>query len=128
MTLTDRQVLHTSRMGKLICFAGAKGISIKVQEWNRDLETQKAYVAKGVSKTLKSDHLDKCATDIYVIVNGAPTENLEDYRVLGEYWEANGGQWGGRFVDRAAFKAQHGRDFDPAKDLGWDVYHMGSPA
>ena len=128
MTLTERQVLHTSRMGKLICFAGAKGVSVKVQEWNRDLETQKRYVAEGVSKTLKSDHLDKCATDVYVIVNGEPTENDEDYRILGEYWISLGGQWGGRFVNRAEFLKKNGREFDPAKDLGWDVYHMGSPA
>ncbi len=124
MSLTDRQVLHTSRMGKLICFAGAKGIQVKVVEWNRLLETQQEYVAKGVSKTLNSKHLENCATDLYIIVNGAPTEDMEQYRALGEYWESVGGRWGGRFHDAAAWLAKHGRDFDPAKDLGWDCPHM----
>lgn len=123
MTLTERQVLHTLRIARMIAFAYDRGIQVKVQEWNRDLETQKRYVMEGVSKTLNSKHLDKLATDIYIIVDGAPTSNLEDYRVLGVFWESLGGRWGGRFVDRAAFLAKHGREFDPEKDLGWDCYH-----
>ncbi len=113
MTLTERQCLHTSSMGKLICFAGAKGLSVKVVEWNRLLETQKEYVASGVSKTLNSKHLENCATDLYIIVNGAPTTDPEQYRLLGEYWESlgPGHTWGGRWGEM------------PGK-IGWDVVHF----
>lgn len=124
MTLTERQVLHTTRMGKLIVYANANGLRIKVQEWNRLLATQKEYVASGVSKTLNSKHLDNCATDVYIISEGVPTPKLEVYRILGTYWESLGGRWGGRFINASEFKAKNGRDFDPAKDIGWDPYHL----
>ena len=111
MTLTERQVLHTKRMGWLIVHADVLGLPIKVQEWNRLLSTQKEYVAKGVSKTLNSKHLDNCATDIYIIVDGAPTKDLEQYRALGVKWEELGGTWGGRWGET------------PGK-VGWDPYHL----
>lgn len=40
-------------------------IDISVIEGLRTLETQKSYVARGVSKTLKSKHLDGLAVDLY---------------------------------------------------------------
>ncbi len=131
MTLTDRQVLHTSRMGKLISYAFENGLAIKVLEWNRLLKTQEEYVAKGVSKTLESMHLYNLATDCVLVVSGSavfadndsPKEIKDAYRALGEYGESIGLRWGGRFVNRVAFKAKHGREFDPASDLGWDCGH-----
>lgn len=129
MTLSERQCAHTKRIGELIVYANAAGLSVKVVEWNRLLETQKEYVAKGVSWTLNSAHLDNCATDIYIIKNSAPTKNLEDYRMLGVYWENRGGRWGGRFKPNAAkFMKANGRAFDPAKDIGLDPYHFETPA
>ncbi len=120
MTLTDRQCLHTERIGKLLVWAKQSGIQCKVVEWNRLLVTQQEYVAKGVSKTLNSEHLNNCATDIYIIVFGVPTTNLENYRPLGVYWESLGGRWGGRFHSTV-------RPFNPEKEIGWDPYHMETP-
>lgn len=124
LTLNDRQIIHTSRMGQLISFCGAKGLAVKVVEWNRLLKTQEEYVANGVSKTLVSKHIDNCATDLYMMVNQVPTPDPEMYRQLGEFWEKLGGRWGGRFINLIEFKAMHGRDFDPAKDIGWDPVHF----
>jgi len=134
MTLTDRQCAHTSRMGLLIVYANSAGLSVKVSEWNRLLSTQKEYVAKGVSKTLDSKHLENLATDIYIIIGGkaifcdndSPAEHKAAYRLLGVYWECRGGRWGGRFHDAAAWRKKYGREFDPSKDIGWDCYHMES--
>lgn len=127
MTLTDRQCLHTTRMGKTIVYADVVGLKIKVVEWNRLLSTQKEYVAKGVSKTLNSRHLENCATDIVIIAaDGTPTAKLEEYRILGLHWESLGGRWGGRFVDKEAFRKKEGREFDPSRDLGWDIFHYES--
>ena len=113
-------------MGKLFTFADHLGLRVKVQEWNRDLATQRRYVEMGVSKTLNSKHLDNCATDIYIVLNGAVATDNNMYRPLGEYWESLGGRWGGRFVDMAAFKAKNNRDFDPKIDIGWDPVHFES--
>lgn len=118
MTLSDRQCLHTKRMASLIDFAVAGGHAVKVVEWNRLMATQQEYVAKGVSKTLNSKHLDNCATDLYIIVSGAPTTALEDYRAMGVYWETLGGRWGGRFG-----LEKEPKDVQDVK-LGWDVVHF----
>ena len=133
-TLTSRQVAHTRRIGLLLSYAFMSNIEVKVIEWNRLLSTQKEYVAKGVSKTLASRHLDNLATDIYIVDNGSAVfcnpdtpEGLRGkYRALGNFWESHGGRWGGRFIDREAFKKKHGRDFDPLTDIGWDPYHFES--
>lgn len=127
MNLTDRQCAHTKRIGELIIYANSAGLPVKVVEWNRLLVTQKEYVAKGVSKTLESTHLDNCGTDLYIIKDGAPTKNLEDYRILGVYFENRGGRWGGRFHDASDWIAKHGVPFNPAKDLGWDCQHFETP-
>lgn len=118
MSLTERQCAHTKRMAELIIYAISAGLSVKVVEWNRLLATQKEYVDKGVSKTMDSKHLENCATDLYIIKNGAPTTNLEDYRVLGVYFENRGGRWGGRFGVAPN---------DQATKLGWDPYHFETP-
>ena len=135
VTLTERQCLHTLRVGQLIVYASSMGVSIKVLEWNRDIETQKRYVSEGVSKTMDSRHIDNCATDFVVVISGStifvgndsPEEHKAIYRVLGTYAESRGLRWGGRFVDRGAFKEKHGREFDSSKDLGWDCGHVESP-
>ncbi len=132
MNLSELQCAHTTRIAQLVIYANAAGIKAKVQEWQRDLATQKIYILKGVSKTLDSRHIDLLATDMYIILNGvaiyceedSPEEHKEMYRLLGVYWESRGGRWGGRFHDAAQFKAKHGRDFDPAVDIGWDPYHF----
>lgn len=125
MALGLRQAQFTLAAAKLIAFAAGAGLIVKVQEWQRDLETQKRYVAEGFSKTMDSRHLDRLAVDLYILdAQGAPVTNMELYRALGVFWESLGGRWGGRFNDRAAWRAKNGRDFDPAHDLGWDPYHF----
>jgi len=118
MTLTDRQCAHTQRMAELIIYARSAGLSVKVTEWNRLFSTQQEYVAKGVSKTLNSMHLENCATDLYIIKDGKPTENPEDYRVLGVYFENRGGRWGGRFGVKPE---------EQATKIGWDPVHFETP-
>lgn len=124
LSLGEKQCDFTFMVARLIMQACALGYEIKVQEWNRLLETQKEYVKKGVSKTLNSKHLDNLAVDMYLYKKGKVIMGGEDYRALGVYWESLGGVWGGRFHDEAAWIAQHGVPFNPDKDLGWDVWHF----
>lgn len=126
--LSEFQTRHTLHVAWLIVYANSLGLTVKVVEWNRLLATQKDYVKRGVSKTLNSQHLVNCATDLYIIdpVTWTPITDMEQYRALGERWESEGGRWGGRFHDATDFRKKNGRDFDPAKDIGWDPYHMES--
>ena len=119
MSLGERQCDFTFMVARLIMQACALGYEIKVQEWNRLLETQKEYVAKGVSKTLKSKHLDNLAVDVYLYKDGKVIMVSEDYRALGVYWENLGGRWGGRFHCKETYP-----NFNPDTDMGWDPYHF----
>ncbi len=113
MTLTQRQCEFTYALSRLISQAHAQGFTIKIVELNRLLETQKAYVAKGVSKTLDSRHIDNLAVDIILYRNDVLVPYGEAYRPLGVYWESIGGRWGGRF----------GEDAITGK-IGWDPGHF----
>ena len=122
LSLGEKQCDFTFMVARLIMQACALGYEIKVQEWNRLLETQKEYVAKGVSKTLNSKHLDNLAVDIYLYKAGKVIMGGEDYRALGVYWEGlrpGVTGWGGRFHDEKLFP-----NFNPATDIGWDPCHF----
>jgi hypothetical protein len=116
--LSIRQCAFTHALALLILEAERLGYQVKVQELNRDLETQKKYVAEGKSKTLDSRHLDKLAADIVLFRAGSLVEDQEAFRPLGVYWESLGGRWGGRF----GFESQP-KEIQDAK-LGWDPNHF----
>ncbi len=100
MTLSERQCDFTFALSRLITQAVAQGFTIKIVELNRLLATQKEYVAKGVSWTLDSRHLDNLAADIVLYKDGVLVPYGEAYRPLGVYWESTcKGRWGGRFSE-----------------------------
>lgn len=118
MTLREKQTKFAGMLGMLLKRAGELGTPVLILELYRSIETQKGYVARGVSKTLNSKHLDGLAVDLAFIEDirddGTLNYSPEKYRPLGEYWEALGGVWGGRFGD----------DRSTAKIEGWDSGHF----
>lgn len=46
-----------------------------------------------------SAHKHRLAIDLNLFRNGKYLSSTEDHRPLGEWWEAQGGIWGGRFDD-----------------------------
>jgi hypothetical protein len=93
----------------------ASGLEVKIQELNRDIETQRKYVAEGKSKTLNSLHLDRLAADIVIFRDGTAQFGGESYRPFGVYWESIGGVWGGRFGVSPS---------DYGTKVGWDPVHF----
>ena len=77
---------------------GVRGAHMYVNEWNRDPETQKRYVAEGVSATLNSKHLDKLAVDFAVILNNKYQQGGPIYDMMGWWWMNHGGRWGGEWT------------------------------
>lgn len=118
MSLSLRQCAFTHALAKLILRAEELGYAIKIQELNRTIEQQQAYVAGGLSKTMDSRHLDKLAADLVLFKGGVPIMSGEAFRPLGEYWETLGGRWGGRFG-----LEDQPKEIQDAK-LGWDVVHF----
>lgn len=47
----------------------------------------------------KSAHKSKLAIDLNLFKNGEYMDATEDHKELGEWWESQGGTWGGRFND-----------------------------
>lgn len=116
--LSLRQCAFTHALALLLLEAERQGYAVKIQELNRTVETQKDYVAKGVSKTMDSRHIDKLAADLILFKDGAIVGNQEAYRSLGEFWESLGGRWGGRFgLEDQAKEIQNLK-------LGWDCDHF----
>lgn len=46
-----------------------------------------------------SRHKSRLALDLNLFLDGVYLTSTEDHRPLGEWWEAQGGIWGGRFND-----------------------------
>lgn len=71
------------------------GAIVKVTEWNRTLATQREYLVKGLTKTLRSKHLKGLAVDFAVIKDGEYQVDSPILELMGKKWEELGGTWGG---------------------------------
>jgi peptidoglycan L-alanyl-D-glutamate endopeptidase CwlK len=83
-------------------------IDMMITDGKRTLAEQRAFVAKGVSKTMKSKHLLGRALDFVPIVAGKVTWNPAPFKQLAPAWKQAAKEvgvkitWGGdwrRFVD-----------------------------
>lgn len=118
MTLREKQTDFWLMVAKLIIKATELGTPIFILEWTRSEATQRANVAKGASKTMKSYHLVGLAVDIVFVADmmddGKLNFKADAYKELGEYWETLGGVWGGRWGD----------DPNTSRIEGWDSGHF----
>ncbi len=55
----------------------------------------------------KSAHKQKLAIDLNLFKGGKFLGATEDHRPLGEWWESQGGAWGGRFNDGNHYALEH---------------------
>ena len=113
MSLSKKQSDFMYMVGELIRFTQpleeCYGVYVKVVEWNRTIETQKAYknADPPLTKTLKSNHIIGLAVDFAVIKDGKVCYESEIMDQMGAFWESIGGVWGGNwktFVDRPHFE------------------------
>lgn len=99
-------------LARLILFAYSKpGRKLSMGEGWRPPETAAAYAkeGKGISNTL---HTERLAQDLNLYEGGTYKTRTEDYRELGEWWEAQSTPdykcvWGGRFGDGNHFSIEH---------------------
>ena len=99
MSKVDEQWAFLKDLGQLISFCEANNFIITQGEAFRTIEQQQIYVQKGLSKTLKSRHLERMAQDLNLIIQGRLATTKEEYLPLGEYWESldKKNTWGGRW-------------------------------
>jgi len=94
--------------------ARALGLTPRIADATRSPREQREERASRSSKADCSWHLGGRAVDVELKGLGLAWD--PDYETLGEYWEARGGQWGGRFRGYG----EHGdfRHFEYAPGLG----------
>ena len=91
MGLREQQVMFTRHLPLLITKAFLMGYEVTLGDCYRDPRCP--YGSKS------SRHRSRLAVDLNLFLNGEYLTDTEDHRLLGEWWEAQGGIWGGRFND-----------------------------
>ena len=97
MSLSQKQMVFTNNIGKLIAFAESKCIGLTFGDAYRTAEQQRIYVRQGKSRTMNSNHRRRLAVDFNFFIDGNLTYDFEDIKVLGDYWESlnPANRWGG---------------------------------
>ncbi|WP_216644731.1 M15 family metallopeptidase [Candidatus Thiodictyon syntrophicum] len=83
----------------LIQHAIALGYEVTLGDAYRD---PRVHGASGIKKgygAAKSFHKRRLAIDLNLFRGGKYLDGTDAHRPLGEWWEAQGGTWGGRFRD-----------------------------
>jgi len=90
-TLREDRVKFTGMLARLLAFAESRGYEVAI-----DFVKRCAECPVGTAKSL---HKDGLAVDLNLYKAGRYLRTTEAHKPLGEFWEALGGAWGGRFGD-----------------------------
>ena len=107
MTLQQKQAKFAQMVARLIDQAFAMGYEVTIGDAYRD-----PRVFGNIGQRLgyghpKSAHKYRLAIDLNLFQNGRFLQSSEDHKPLGEWWESQGGTWGGRFDDGNHYSLEH---------------------
>ena len=96
-SLRQKQSRFAMLIARLLLEAERQGYEVTMGEGYRSPEEAQrlAAASKGIVNSL---HTIRLAHDINLFRDGVYLTATEAYRPLGEWWEAEGGAWGGRFT------------------------------
>lgn len=99
MTLSQKQQKFAQMVALLIQQAKSLGYEVTLGEAYRPPEVAQIYArdGRGIANSL---HTSRLAIDLNLFLDGKYLTQTEDYLPLGEWWETQGGAWGGRFQTR----------------------------
>ena len=99
MPLVNEQAEFLLDAVKLILKASEMGFTLTGGELYRSLEQQQIHFKNGRSKTMKSNHLVRCAIDLNFFKDGKLTYDKALLKPIGDYWESLNpkNRWGGNF-------------------------------
>ena len=106
-TLRQKQSRFALMAGRLILKAYELGYEVTFGDAFRDPRVHGAIGIKLGYGATSSCHKLRLALDLNLFRNGEFLEGTEAHRVLGEWWEAQGGTWGGRFNDGNHYSLEH---------------------
>ncbi|AQW85547.1 putative D-alanyl-D-alanine carboxypeptidase VanY [Campylobacter pinnipediorum subsp. caledonicus] len=99
MSLGKEQELFMKDVEKLLHYIHTNGYSVRGGELLRTKEQQEIYLKTGKSKTNNSNHLIKCAIDLFIFKEGNWLTNKDDLKEIGAFWESLTpiNKWGGNY-------------------------------
>jgi hypothetical protein len=107
-TLRQKQSRFARMVARLIDKASELGYEVTFGDAFRD---PRVFGAMGVRKGYgesRSAHKQRLAVDLNLFRGGRFLSTTQAHRELGEWWEAQGGTWGGRFEDGNHYSLEHG--------------------
>lgn len=99
MSLRKTQSLFARKVASLIIHAEFMGYEVTFGDAYRDPRLHGNIGEKKGYGIANSFHKQRLAIDLNLFKDGVFLEGTEAHRPLGEWWEAQGGTWGGRFND-----------------------------
>lgn len=94
-------------VARLLNQAHAMGYEVTLGDAFRDPRLHGAMGEKKGYGAARSCHKLRLAVDLNLFKDGAYLQNSADHKPLGEWWEKQGGTWGGRFQDGNHYSLEH---------------------
>lgn len=107
-TLGQKQERFMRMLPRLIDKAHELGFEIRGGDLFRDARVFGAMGVRLGYGESNSCHKLRLAIDLNLFKDGRYCDKTEDHRQLGEWWESQGGAWGGRFNDGNHYSLQFG--------------------
>jgi hypothetical protein len=107
MTLREKQSKFASMIPGLINKALELGFEITLGDAYRDPRLHGAVGVKQGYGHSKSCHKMRLAIDLNLFKDGKFLSSGAEHKPIGEWWEAQGGTWGGRFKDANHYSLEH---------------------
>ena len=108
MTLGEQQRLFVRLLPRLFDYAHSMGYELTLGDGYRD---PRVFGAIGEQKGYghpKSAHKQRLAIDLNLFKDGRYINDHEGHQQMGEWWESQGGAWGGRFQDPNHYSLEDG--------------------
>lgn len=107
LSLGEKQRRFSIMVARLILQAEIMGYEVTLGDAYRDPRVfGQMGVRQGYGES-RSAHKHRLAIDLNLFRDGKYLSATEDHRPLGEWWEAQGGTWGGRFNDGNHYSLAH---------------------
>lgn len=107
MTIGQKQRAFARMVARLIDKAHELGFEVSLGDAYRDPQVHGAPGVKMGYGSARSCHKLRLAVDLNLFKDGRYLSGTDDHRPLGEWWESQGGNWGGRFNDGNHYSLEH---------------------
>jgi hypothetical protein len=107
MSLRQKQSKFARMVADLIIKAYDLGYEVTLGDAYRDPRLHGGIGLKKGYGHSKSCHKIRLAIDLNLFKDGVFLDKSDDHKELGEWWESQGGTWGGRFNDGNHYSLSH---------------------